>query len=418
MMRIRENISRLFSRPLHSRHRWLLFVLIGAASFNLAFCQQGASFKPGDDYALYVHFAEAVADGHNPYALPPEYRSTVPPTFFPVGWTQSEPGKFPAEYADYPPLLMLLNSWIFRIHPVRGFYGLFLALLAASFLLYCFYAASGPSAEHAHNPYLFLAFLGLNPLVTSLWFTPTGDKVWFLFFMLALLFLRNRPYGLTVVLAIFSALKGLGLVIFGFYVLFLFATRQARPRTLLAMTTLFTLVVGASHLLWFPDWLNAYRWRADRQNLLGHASIFVPLASVGLYWSGLPKLLTAGSFLGIAIATMRRHLTLEDVLMLPIAASIVFNTELATNRLLIAIFALLLLTRNTYALATACAASVLLTTPVLEFFFPAAESETASWLILWGLTGFLGLVVIRQIGKRRQPSTALPVQNGGATPSP
>jgi hypothetical protein len=353
-------------------------------------------FSPADDYAIYVHFAEAVSDGHNPYSLPDKYRSTVPPTFFQVGSTQTAPGKIIHQYADYPPLLMLFNSWMFRLHNLKGLYWLYIVLYAVSCLLYCVYAFSH-RGEHQHDSILFLIFLGLNPMVKYYWFIPISDKAWFLFFILSCLLLRHTRYWLTLALAVFAALKGLGLVVFIFYLAFLFFEKSTNRKSLFYMALLFAIVVAATHCLWFPDWLNAYAWRASRQNWVGHTSVFVPLARAGLYWGGMAKVLTAGAFLALAFATAKRLLTLQEILLLPIVVSIVFNTELTFDRLLVAVFALLLLSNGSLPIVVAYAAGALMFTPVLHYFLPFLGSFKGLWLVQWSLTTFLAITAIRQI---------------------
>lgn len=184
------------------------------------------TFRPSDDYAIYTYFAEAVSKGINPYSISSDYRSEIVPIFFNIGWTQPSLGVVRPEYADYPPLLMFVNSVIFRLHNLKGLYLFYIFLYGFSILLYCIFVFSDKSetdkSSSQVNPLCFLIFFALNPLFSQAWFNPIEDKVWFVFFMIILLICRNRFYWMAVSLGLFAAVKGLGLPILFFYVLYMF----------------------------------------------------------------------------------------------------------------------------------------------------------------------------------------------------
>ncbi len=377
-----------------------LLILLSILSLVMIFYPLLKCFYPADDYAIYIHFAEAASDGQNPYSLPEEYRSTVPPTFFTVGWTQPEPGMIRQVYADHSPLLILFNSWIFRLHQLKGLYRWYILLYAVTCILYCIYAY-GKRGKHRHNPLIFFIFLALNPLITTYWFKPIEDKIWFIFLLLLSLLLRNKPFLMTLVLALFASLKGLGLFVFAFYLAYLFFNKIVKLKYLIGMGFLFAILFALSHIFWFPDCLNAYKWRAERWSFTTHDSVFVPLDMAGLFWKGLPKILIVGTYLLMAYATVKRWLTLQEVILLPVALYIVFNTDLSFDRLLIAILALLLLAERNLPIILAYFAGVLIITPVLRYT-PFLGSSHANWIVIWSLTVYLLVMVVRQIVKRNK----------------
>jgi len=368
-----------------------LFVLLAASILVYTFYPLYREFQPADDYAIYTYFAEAVSKGINPYSIPPDYRSEIVPTFFDVGWTQPTLGVVRPQYADYPPLLMMVNSFIFQLDNLRGLYLFYLSLYGLSVALYLMYAignkSEGPSSEV--SPLCFLIFFALNPLFSWAWFKPIGDKVWFAFFMMLILMFRNRPYWLTVTLGFFAALKGLGIPILFFYVLYMLFHKSLKLKQFLYIVMIFGLILAASHLFWFPEWIQAYQWRSARQSFVGHSSFFVPLVKLGIYWRNMPQILTILGFLLLSFLTARHILTLPETLLLPIVFSIIFNTELGFDRLLVAILAMLLLVRHNGIIVISYAVGLVLARTNLESMY--------SWLLMWSWTLFLLFVIGRQL---------------------
>lgn len=197
--------------PFERTKRWptIVAVVVCVALFLLL-----ATFRPADDYEIYTHFAEAVADGQNPYALPDSYRSTVIQKFSSVGPTQPEAGWVKQVYADYPPALMLINAATFKLAEVKGLYLLYVGLFITSILIFFFRKAV--AIDGKIFDYRLVIFLAFNPLLIQSWFFPISDKAWFLFFIALIVALREYLFVLTVVLAAFAATKGLGIVIFRF----------------------------------------------------------------------------------------------------------------------------------------------------------------------------------------------------------
>jgi hypothetical protein len=377
--------------------KWALLLLLAAASFA-TISSLSLTFSPGDDYAIYVHFAEAVTDGYNPYSLPDNFRSSVPPTILAVGSTQPSPGRVQQQYADYPPLLMLINSGLFQLHHIKGLYGFYIFLYALSCIIYCLYAFDRRE-HHRHDPFCYLIFFALNPLIVTYWFTPIEDKVWFVFFGFVTLLLREKRYWVSVALAIFASLKGVGLPMFAFYAIFLFVHRQAKPQHLLCMVILFASIVATTHVLWYPEWINAYEWRAARQSFVGHDSLFVPLSKANLYWGSLPKIMTASSFVVLGVLALKRKLTLQESLLLPMVLSIIFTTELGLDRLLVIVLCLLLLCRGNAMIVIAYVVGLFLTKPLA--LLPLLNTHTASWILIWGLTAMLVTTSAREVFNRK-----------------
>jgi len=364
-------------------------------------------FRPGDDYAIYEYFAEAVSKGLNPYAIPQNYRSDTVRRFFNnAGVAQPNAGVISQRYADYPPLLMMVNSLVFRLNNVRGLYILYILLYAASIALYLASRISAESESQSSvvNPVIFLIFFALNPLFPQAWFNPTTDKAWFAFFITLVLVFRNMPWLLVISLGLFAGIKGLGVPMMVFYVIYERFEKNIGAKRIGALVVIFAIVVAISHVPWFPDGLRAYQWRLVRQNLVSHDSLFVPLDKVGIFWGGLPQVLTVSAFVLLAWLALKHFLALDEVLLLPIVFSIIFNPELGFDRLLVAIFSMLLLTRNN-------------ATIIISYFIGLSliwsPSRTSSWPIMWGWTLFLLLEILRELLIRNHQRFALPTCSSG-----
>lgn len=299
-------------------------------------------FYAWDDYAIYIYFSEAVSKGYNPYSLPSFYRSESVPKFFSIGWTQYKPGVVRQECATHPPLLWVIYSFIFRLHNIKGLYWFFISIYGVSIVL-CLFLFEQEKVDST-NTLFFLIFYALNPLFTVVWFHPIDDKALFAFFLFLILIFRKNPYLETVVLSLFSGLKGLGIPVMMFYLLHMVPYKKLKPKQVFCLIMIFVLILICAHLFWFPEWINGYKWRFERQNFVGHNSLFVPFSKIGLYNKWLPKILTILSFALLLLFTLKKRVTLKESLLLPIVFSIIFNTEAGYDRLLVANLALILLT--------------------------------------------------------------------------
>ena len=367
-----------------------LLVLLALCILVFTFIPLFRVFIPIDDYAMYTYFAEAVSEGANPYAIPEAFRSEVVPTFFRVGFTMPELGVVKQRYADYPPLLMLVNSFFFRLNNLKGLYNLYITLYALAAVLYVAYAVSKkPEGRLPEvNPFLFLIFFALNPLIPWAWFAPIEDKAWFAFFMMLILVLRNRIYWLAAVLALFAAMKGVGIGILFFYLLYQHSNKNLKLNQLALILVIFAAIFALSHLPWFPEWIQGYQWRIARQIHVHHDSFFVPFEERGLYWNRMPQILMFSSFLLLAFLTIRHVLTLPEVLLLPIVFFIIFNTDLSFDRLLVPILALLLLVRFN---------AIIVISYILGLILMRVEDQTMLyWSLMWGWVIFLLIVIGRQ----------------------
>jgi hypothetical protein len=267
-------------------------------------------------------------------------------------------------------------------------------------MLYVIYAVGKKREDpsSAVNPLLFLIFFALNPLIPWAWFAPIEDKVWFAFFMMLILVLRNRIYWLAVALGFFAAVKGIGVVILFFYLLYMISHKRLKLKQIALVLVIFTAIAALSHLFWFPEWIQGYQWRFARQANVNHDSFFVPFAESGLYWDKAPQILMLSAFLLLAFLTVRHVLTLEVILLLPIVFFILFNTELSFDRLLVAILAMLLLVRHNVIIVISYALGLLIM---------RADNQTMQgWLLMWGWTLFLLIVLGRQLFMRKTTGSA------------
>jgi hypothetical protein len=165
--------------------------------------------------------------------------------------------------------------------------------------------------------------------------------------------------------------------------------KSLKLKQFLYIVMIFGLILAASHLFWFPEWIQAYQWRSARQSFVGHSSFFVPLVKLGIYWRNMPQILTILGFLLLSFLTARHILTLPETLLLPIVFSIIFNTELGFDRLLVAILAMLLLVRHDGIIVISYAVGLVLARTNLESMY--------SWLLMWSWTLFLLFVIGRQL---------------------
>jgi hypothetical protein len=390
-------------KSVRSHPLFFLFLMLAAALVSYAIVPRYPVFHAGDDYLIYTYFAEAASEHVNPYAVPPEYRSTTLPHLFEVGGTQTAPGIVQQQYADYPPLLMAVNAALFRVNHLRGIYWLSLGLYLLAIILFGLYAAAQRSANLSKEvtSLCFLIFFTLNPLIASAWFKPAGDKTWFAFFVMALLVARNKPYWVAGILGVFAAVKGLGIPVLFMYCIYLAVTRTVTVRQGLVIVGIVGCVLVGSHLPWFPEWIQAYRWRALRQSVVGHESLFLPLVTRDGYWSGMPIVLTAGAFLVLMWLTLKRLTTLPEVLLLPIVASIIFNTDVSFDRLLVAIVVMLLLIdRNGVLFLSYVIGIVILLLP---------HESIYAWQIVWLWMALLIFVTGKRFaGRYRARLTAHP----------
>lgn len=290
----------------------------------------------------------------------------------------------------------MVNSLVFRIDHLKGLYRLYIALYSISVALYALYAISRTSegSAPAVTPLLFLLFFGTNPIFPRLWFSPIADKVWFAFFMLALLLLQHRPYAVTVLLGLLAATQGLGIPIMALYVLHLWVNQGVSRQQILQLLLVFGVILALSHLPWFPDWRNGYLWRADRQTAIAHDTLFMPL---GLDESSLPLVLTSVSLLLLAVLVAARRLVLEEVFLLPVVASILFGGEAPFNRLLVIILAMLLLTPHN---------RTILISYLLGAFLSLTSMRMFPWIIMWGWILYLLVETGLDIFRRNARSSA------------
>lgn len=378
------SLSQLLSRAIstiNSISSNAVFILIIPIIFFTFFPLTTNFFFPSDDYAIYEYFAEAVSQGINPYSIPADFKSEIVPKILKVGDTQPSPGVIRQEYADYPPLLMVINSFAFRFHNVKGLYVMYLLLYALALIFLLMYLESKHVKKYSPeiNPLALLVFFGLSPIFSQGWFCPITDKVWFAFFILLLLVVHDKPQWLVVVLGFFAAIKGIGLLIMAFYILYQFFNKEVQRKQLLYGILVFSSILILSHLFWFPDWMKGYQWRSARQSFVNHFSLFLPFSKMGLYWSGIPFLCTIGSCLLLVWLIIKRRVQLDEVLLLPIAISIIFNTEIGYDRILVAVFALVLLARKNIVVII----SYILGIYIVTF------ADRYAWPIIWGWITFL-----------------------------
>jgi hypothetical protein len=349
------------------------------------------TFKPADDYAIYIYFAEAAERGLSPYDIPDGYKSKIIQRFFPVGWTQPVAGVIRQGYADYPPLLMKINSMVFSLDPVKGLYYMYILLLVFCFILYAAYRGTFKQINTSAMslPLYFLAFFGLNPIFISTWFHPIGDKIIFAFFILLLLLFRNKIYFFTVCSGLFASLKGVGLPIFFFYLAHLFFSQKKKLQELLGPILIFLTIAILSHIFYYPDWVNAYKWRAARQSWVGHSSLFLILSKHGLYLPWMAKSLTVLSFILLGFFIYKKRFSIEQVIVLPVVVAIIFNTEASFDRILIVIFAMLLISKNKHLFIFSHLMGLVVILSHKYINSSALSLQFVAWFCVWSWTAIV-----------------------------
>ena len=345
------------------------------------------TFKPGDDYAIYIYFAEAAERGLSPYDIPDGYKSKIIQRFFPVGWTQPVAGVIRQVYADYPPLLM---------DPVKGLYYMYILLLVFCFILYAAYRGTFKQINTSAMslPLYFLAFFGLNPIFISTWFHPIEDKIIFAFFILLLLLFRNKIYFFTVCSGLFASLKGVGLPIFFFYLAHLFFSQKKKLQELLGPILIFLTIAILSHIFYYPDWVNAYKWRAARQSWVGHSSLFLILSKHGLYLPWMAKSLTVLSFILLGFFVYKKRFSIEKVIVLPVVVAIIFNTEASFDRILVVIFAMLLISKNERLLIFSHLMGIVVVFSYKYINSSAPSLQFLAWFCMWSWTAIVFISTI------------------------
>ncbi|HBF34855.1 TPA: hypothetical protein DDW35_09870 [Candidatus Sumerlaeota bacterium] len=300
-------------------------------------------FHPRDDYRIYVQFADAVSQGYNPYSLPSGFESSAVEKLVSLDDSGSPSRKVDQTLADYPPLLMSINGLIFQVDEIKGLYYFYLVLFFLSIVTFVLFHKDDINPEEL-NKFIFVAFLIFNPLLLRSWFAPIEDKVWFLFFMIMMMVCKERKLVLTSVLAVFAALKGLGGVVFPFYIVHLVVEKKINVKEMVVMILPFLLILAISHVKFFPEWLNGYKWRSQTQEYVGHLSIFSFFPHVfDDYSLVLSKILSFLSLLTVGVLIIKRKLLLKEILLAPVVCTIIFNTDLTMNRIFIAVVALQLI---------------------------------------------------------------------------
>ncbi len=293
-----------------------------------------------DDYAIYTFFSEAASQGHNPYNVPSSFRSETI-KLFPTVTGHGNEGMVVQSYADNLPLLTWIYKTAYMLSPLKGIFILTAFLYFCTIILYLLIAIF--DKELRSNTVIFLIFISLNPLVAACSILPAEDKSIFLFFMVLSLAYRKNFLGTTLILALFACLKGLGIIIFPFYILYGLTQKKITLKHAFVLGTVFALIFGASHMLWFPECLHSYAWRGLRHHSVAHASFFIIPKMLGVtHLDIFAKILMLGSFFLLGISILKKKLSLQDVLILPVILSIVFNTEPSLDRLVVAIFGLAL----------------------------------------------------------------------------
>lgn len=364
------------------------------------------AFGVSGDYAIYTYFAEAAAHGVNPYAIPPGYRSElVAELYGPDSWIQPMPGVIRQQYADYPPLLMAVNALLFLIDPRHGLHVFYVVLYALCMVLYPVYAAQ--NRRLAHHPVIFLVVFALNPVFVTGWFQPLEDKIWFAFLLLLVLLLSKWPLAETACLALFAALKGVGVAMFALYLLYLLVHKTVGLRRLFLLSVAFVLLLVLAHLAWYPAWQDGYRWRAERLTWVGHFSLFVPLDRLGLYSSWMPVFMTGSALLLLVLLTVRRSLSVEELLIFSFVASTVFMTEPGFNRMLVILFALLLIAPDDWVLVMSYLAGMLAVRTDGWIYATDPVRQTIAWCIVWGwVLGVVGYHIYRRVQHRSEVMNA------------
>ncbi|MFC1849256.1 hypothetical protein ACFL27_03510 [candidate division CSSED10-310 bacterium] len=362
-----------------------------------------SSSQTRDDYLIYTYFADVAAHGYNPYAVPDTFRSEViKPYRYSV---QKSPGYVPQYYADYPALQMMVN---YIIYTLLGFWGLgyvYILLFLIGLWLYTRYVSmkNGHSPDLRKVPVLFIAFMVYPPVFLHHWFDTYTDKVIFMVFILLLLVFRKQPLVFTLIVALFTAMKGAGLPIFVLFMVNLWI-KEKNFKKVLFLTTIFIILATLSHLPWYPHNLQAYKWRALRQTWVGHASIFLILHKLGYYPKIAPLLCMALGYLFLLILIMRKSLHTNHMILLGVVFSLMFGTEADINRILVVVFALLLFVDNYWLWLLNFIIGYFVGDTTQLVHSDEFGKQILGWSIIWGWVGLLLINavvhVFRDIGSK------------------
>jgi hypothetical protein len=130
--------------------------------------------------------------------------------------------------------------------------------------------------------------------------------------------------------------------------------------------------------------------------------MFLPFDKMGYYWSGIPFILTLSAFLLLVRLIIKRIVMLDEVLMLAIVFSIIFNTELGYDRAFVAVFAISLIARSNMII-------------LINYFvgiFLVTYAGGYAWYILWGWIECMLWVKGHQILERKPTTIALQSNTG------
>ena len=304
------------------------------------------TFIGWDDYVIYTYSAEAAAEGYNPYKIPEEFRSQAIDYFW-VGGTQYEKGKVAQGIINNLPLYIWLSSKLFKTLGLKGiYYALIVSFVFVLFLCGIFSLELRKTKRvDDYMPFLLIFFLGLTPIFLKFWFRPIEDKPMLALFVVILLLLKKKPYLFTLCVALFAAMKGLGHPIFFFYIIYSYREKVSF-KNIFYMILLYLFVFSLSHIFYYPDWIEAYKSRIGRQSMIGHKALLTVPRRYGLYFDGLGSMLTVLCLSYVMFNVWFKKLSVEQIVVLSVAFSLMFNGEASIDRILVIVFTLLLFSNN------------------------------------------------------------------------
>lgn len=302
------------------------------------------NYKLCSDYHIYAYFAKAYSEHQNPYNLSEKYiKDSIEP----------KENMVSKQYADYPPSLMLLYGLIYKYAGYYGLFHFFQLMFAFSLVLYIMLFIIPTSKKSPFRnypiyiPFVLLFIINTSPLFNEYFLLAGYDKSILMFFAVCLIFSSTCINHYFIACLAAAALKGLGFPAFLIYLKELCFSGVLNLRSSVLYVSSFIALLLLTFLPFFPWGFNSYYYRFSRYKFVAHQSFYVLLKKFGLYADWLPWIIL---FI-FTFYLIYAKINLEYLSSMIIIAFCIFSTEAGIERLLVAVFIMMVYQDNLYLLA-------------------------------------------------------------------
>lgn len=282
------------------------------------------------DLRNYYWPAQAALRGENPYAL----------------WAGGQSGEFRSDMA--PLELAMYVATVAVWNDPRALQLLFTMFDAINIVLL------GVLLKQSPLKLSFQVFYALGPLTLYNLVLVPQDKTILLTLTLLIFYVLLLPqdyslqfgslrFSRAVLIVIAAALLAAFKWLSVFYLLPLLVYLSRDWRDFVKYGFVFGVVVGLTHLLWFPDWFYVYTFRAGRTVMPFHTSLLVLLREVGLFDQNIMTLVLLASLALIYTLFWSKRIDIFETIALSVMAGIWWTPDMDPVHLSIVVLHLLLI---------------------------------------------------------------------------